>query len=82
MSRQLFLHHYFPALYFAILMSCAVFDAVTAKLKPRIRLQIALVVCVLVVLNYWRFSPLTYGSEWTKGKCEASKWLKTWDFSW
>ena len=25
-SRQLFLHHYLPALYFGILLTCAVFD--------------------------------------------------------
>ncbi|CCO31660.1 dolichyl-phosphate-mannose-proteinmannosyltransferase [Rhizoctonia solani AG-1 IB] len=81
MSRQLFLHHYFPALYFAILMSCAVFDAVTANLKPRVRLQIAGVVLIFVLWNYMSFSPLTYGTPWTKSKCEGSKWLKTWDFA-
>ncbi|KAG8767091.1 hypothetical protein FRC12_006454 [Ceratobasidium sp. 428] len=81
MSRQLFLHHYFPALYFSILMACAVFDAATATLKPRIRLQIAGVLAIIVIWNYMHFSPLTYGSEWTKGKCESSKWLKTWDFA-
>ncbi|KDN48044.1 hypothetical protein RSAG8_03060, partial [Rhizoctonia solani AG-8 WAC10335] len=81
MSRQLFLHHYFPALYFAILMTCAVFDAATFNLKPRVRLQIAGVVLIFVVWNYMHFSPLTYGTPWTKGKCESSKWLKTWDFA-
>ncbi|KAF8681649.1 Glycosyltransferase family 39 protein [Rhizoctonia solani] len=81
MSRQLFLHHYFPALYFAILMSCAVFDAVTANLKPRVRLQIAGVVLIFVLWNYMSFSPLTYGTPWTRSKCESSKWLKSWDFA-
>ncbi|CAE6446531.1 unnamed protein product [Rhizoctonia solani] len=81
MSRQLFLHHYFPALYFAILMSCAVFDAATSNLKPRVRLQIAGVVLIFVVWNYMHFSPLTYGTPWTRSKCESSKWLKTWDFA-
>ncbi|THG94769.1 hypothetical protein EW026_g6769 [Hermanssonia centrifuga] len=81
MSRQLFLHHYFPALYFAILLSCGVFDLVTSTLRPRIRLQIAAVLVVLAIWNYAYFSPLTYGNPWTKEKCKNAQWMKTWDFS-
>jgi dolichyl-phosphate-mannose-protein mannosyltransferase len=82
MSRQLFLHHYFPALYFAILLFSGVFDLVTSTLRPRVRLQIAGVLIILAVWNFAHFSPLAYGGEWTKSKCNSSKWLKTWDFSW
>jgi len=81
MARQLFLHHYFPALYFAILLYCAVFDLVTSSLRPKVRLQIAAVLVVLAVWNFQHFAPLAYGTEWTRGKCESSRWLKTWDFS-
>ncbi|ORY27894.1 Dolichyl-phosphate-mannose-protein mannosyltransferase-domain-containing protein [Naematelia encephala] len=81
MQRQLFLHHYLPALYFAVLCFCAVFDFVTSTLRPRTRVQVAAVVLVLVVWSYNYYSPLTYASEWTKGKCEQAKWLKSWDFS-
>jgi dolichyl-phosphate-mannose-protein mannosyltransferase len=82
MSRQLFLHHYFPALYFAILLSCVLFDLGTSNLRSRTRLQIAAVLVILAILNYQYLSPLTYGSPWTRSKCENAKWLKTWDFSW
>ncbi|KAF8075850.1 glycosyltransferase family 39 protein [Lyophyllum atratum] len=82
MSRQLFLHHYFPALYFAVLLSCAGFDLVTSTLRPRVRLQIAAVFAVLAIWHFARFSPLAYGSPWTKTKCMNAKWMKTWDFSW
>ncbi len=82
MSRQLFLHHYFPALYFAILLSCACFDLVTSSLRPRVRLQIAAVLLVIAIWNFSYFSPLAYGLPWTKTKCHKAKWLKTWDFSW
>ncbi|KIM42741.1 glycosyltransferase family 39 protein [Hebeloma cylindrosporum] len=75
MGRQLFLHHYFPALYFAILLSCAIFDLITSTLRPRVRLQIA---AVLIILAIWNFQHL---SPWTKSKCMQAKWLKTWDFS-
>jgi len=81
MSRQLFLHHYFPALYFAILLSCAVFDLLTSALRPRIRLQIAAVLIILAIWHFQHFAPLAYGSPWTKAKCESARWVKTWDFS-
>jgi len=81
MRRQLFLHHYFPALYFAILLSCVLFDLGTSTLRPRTRLQIAAVLVILAIWNYQHLSPLTYGSPWTRSKCQNAKWLKTWDFS-
>ncbi|KAF5387406.1 hypothetical protein D9757_007802 [Collybiopsis confluens] len=81
MGRQLFLHHYFPALYFAILLSCAVFDFLTSSLRPKVRLQIAAVLIILAVWNFSRFSPLAYGSPWTRDRCEAAKWGAHWDFS-
>jgi len=81
MARQLFLHHYFPALYFAILLFCGVFDLLTSALRPRIRLQIALVLIIMAIWNFHHLSPLAYGNPWTKSQCEKAKWLKTWDFS-
>jgi dolichyl-phosphate-mannose-protein mannosyltransferase len=82
MGRQLFLHHYFPALYFAILLSCCGFDLVTSTLRPRVRLQIAAVLIIIAIWNFQYFSPLAYGNPWTKKKCYNAKWSKTWDFSW
>jgi len=81
MARQLFLHHYFPALYFSILLSCVVFDFVTSTLRPRVRLQIAAVMIIIAIWHFRHFSPLAYGSPWTKTECRNAKWLKTWDFS-
>lgn len=82
MSRQLFLHHYFPALYYAVLLACGVFDFVTSTLKPRYRLQFAAVLVILAIWNYSYLSPLAYGTPWTQRKCQNAQWLKTWDFSW
>ncbi|KAG5337065.1 hypothetical protein C0989_010950 [Termitomyces sp. Mn162] len=81
MGRQLFLHHYFPALYFAVMLTGVVFDLVTSTLRPKIRLQIAAVLVLLAIWQFSRFSPLAYGTPWTKSKCLSAKMLKTWDFS-
>lgn len=80
MARQLFLHHYFPALYFAVLLFCAVFDLSTSALRPRVRLQVAIVLILIAIWQFSRLSPLAYGTAWTRTKCLNSKWVKTWDF--
>lgn len=82
MSRQLFLHHYLPALYIAILLACSVFDLATSSLKPKVRLGVAAVLVLVAVAMFNHFSALTYGTPWTKAQCKSAQWVKTWDFSW
>ncbi|GAA5961088.1 hypothetical protein JCM21900_006701 [Sporobolomyces salmonicolor] len=82
MGRQLFLHHYFPALYFALLLAATVFDLLTSLLRPRIRLQLAVGLILAAVLAWWYLSPLAYAGVWTRAQCEsAKKWGRNWDFS-
>ena len=81
MQRQLFLHHYLPALYFSILMLGAVFDFTTISLSNKTRAQVAgvILLCSLWSFNHWR--PLVYAGKWTKAECEKAKWRPNWDFS-
>ncbi|KAJ9109787.1 hypothetical protein QFC20_003203 [Naganishia adeliensis] len=81
MQRQLFLHHYFPALYFAILCSCAVFDLFTRNLRQTRRIQIAAVYMIFVLYCFRKFSPLAYAGEWSKKECINAKYLPHWDFN-
>ncbi|EPQ25682.1 uncharacterized protein PFL1_06754 [Pseudozyma flocculosa PF-1] len=81
MHRQLFLHHYLPALYFAILLSAVLFDFATSTLRPRFRLVAMAVVVVVVLGGFLKFTPITYGGEWTSQACEDARWLKGWDFN-
>ncbi|GAA5939861.1 uncharacterized protein JCM15063_004328 [Sporobolomyces koalae] len=82
MQRQLFLHHYFPALYFALLLTAVAFDLLTSMLRPRVRLQLAVVLILGAVGAWYYLSPLTYAGVWTRGQCEqAKRWGKNWDFS-
>lgn len=80
MARQLFLHHYFPALYFAVLLLALGYDLATAKLKPQLRAQVTILVAIAVVITFTWFSPLTYGNPWTKAGCRRMMWRSTWDF--
>lgn len=80
MNRQLFIHHYLPALYFSILLMSVIFDFMTSTLRPRFRLGAALVVIFISILSFSKFAPLAYAGEWTADQCESARWLKTWDF--
>ncbi|RIB11587.1 Glycosyltransferase Family 39 protein [Gigaspora rosea] len=80
MSRQLFLHHYFPSLYFAILLIGIIFDLFTHKLSSRYKLIIAIIFLVASVYVFTIFSPIIYGGSWTKTDCQKAKWISTWDF--
>lgn len=81
MHRQLFLHHYLPALYFSLLILAVVWDFSTSTLRPRFRLVASVVVTVVVLAGFVRYTPLTYGSDWTLQACEKARWRKGWDFN-
>ncbi|KAJ5692189.1 Dolichyl-phosphate-mannose--protein mannosyltransferase 1 [Penicillium macrosclerotiorum] len=87
MARQLFLHHYLPALYFAIMVFCQEFDFVTNRVKslglaskPAIGKALMAGFLVLSVAVFALYSPLIYGNPWTQDACQRVKLLSTWDF--
>jgi dolichyl-phosphate-mannose-protein mannosyltransferase len=87
MARQLFLHHYFPALYFAVIAMCQIFDFVTNRIeplglksKPIIGKILMALFVGLSIFSFVQFAPLAYGAPWTQQACKRSKLLSTWDF--
>lgn len=89
MQRQLFLHHYFPALFFAIAAFCQLFDFLTARaFAPTPTLAGttafnragAVFLLVLTATAFTLYSPLAYGNMWTKSQCKSLKLMPTWDF--
>jgi dolichyl-phosphate-mannose-protein mannosyltransferase len=87
MQRQLFLHHYFPALYFAVIAFCQVFDFATARVpkigvreNPIINRASTVSFLALSAVAFVLFSPLAYGNPWTKTACNSVKLFSTWDF--
>ena len=87
MERQLFLHHYFPALYFAVIAFCQVFDFATARVgglgikeNSIINKSLAVGLLALSAVVFGLFSPLAYGNIWTKSQCARVKLFDTWDF--
>lgn len=88
MDRQLFLHHYLPALYFAFLLLAILMDAglqvATMRLSPargyRLRAILLLAYVMGALYVFWRLAPLGYGLRMSRGQCEALKWFSRWDF--
>nr|KAK5441202.1 Dolichyl-phosphate-mannose--protein mannosyltransferase 1 [Exophiala xenobiotica] len=87
MARQLFLHHYFPALYFAIMAMCQIFDfaanrisSLGLKRHPEIGRAVAVLFVAFAIGVFALYAPLAYGNQWTQDQCKAVKLFDTWDF--
>ena len=84
MKRQLFLHHYLPALYFSVVALCQGWDFLTTRSRfrdsPRRASQITVVFIGVTIAVFAMLSPLAYGGKWTKSLCEKAKVFNTWDF--
>lgn len=87
MARQLFLHHYLPALYFAIMALCQFYDFFFMRIRsiglretPIIGKTVAALFVLAAVFVFTLYAPLTYGGTWTKAQCNRVKLIDTWDF--
>ena len=80
MQRQLFLHHYFPSLYFSILAFAQLFDFAAKQIPKRAAMGMATLIVLSAIGVFWVYSPLAYGLDWTKASCERTKLVDTWDF--
>ncbi|KAE9969078.1 hypothetical protein BLS_005516 [Venturia inaequalis] len=86
MARQLFLHHYFPALYFAIIALCQTYDFLFSRFslgplrQPVVGQTAAVAFLAVSIFVFTQYAPLAYGGEWTKSECNKAKIFGTWDW--
>lgn len=86
MGRQLFLHHYLPALYFGILTLGHFFDIALSYFAANIKTVKYVVYgffAVFMGVSTWfyvNYSPLIYAQPWTKSQCLQAKLVGDWDF--
>jgi dolichyl-phosphate-mannose-protein mannosyltransferase len=86
MARQLFLHHYFPALYFGIIALCQTYDFIFGRFdlgplrQPVVRQTVAVAALAIAIFVFTQFAPLAYGNKWTQAECKKVKLFDTWDW--
>ncbi|KAI8318553.1 PMT-domain-containing protein, partial [Martensiomyces pterosporus] len=80
MGRVTYIHHYLPALYFALLLLAQEIDRVAdaAILKAR-RAAVLGAVSLLVAAVFWHFRKFTYGWDHSPGDLAHLQWLGTWN---
>ena len=93
MFRVLYIHHYFPAIYFCSLLSGVLIDwaiktslaRLPRQILPVCELSLLLAVLSVCLASFWLFSPLLYGMTGDMAKFSNSTyhhlyWTDWWDF--
>ena len=78
MSRVTYVHHYYPALYFAILVCGFVLDWTTRKLARRFKWAIYFALYVLVIGLFVLFRAVVFGMEGDNKQWRYLKWFNKW----
>ncbi|KAI8353875.1 Dolichyl-phosphate-mannose-protein mannosyltransferase-domain-containing protein [Mortierella sp. GBAus27b] len=82
MSRQVFLHHYLPALYFSILLLVSRLDRTWQRWPARARYLTGMALMASVIVSWYCFSPLAYGTDFgSQTRCEQLRQLGRWSFT-
>lgn len=86
MSRVTYVHHYLPALYFALLVMCYLFEAGLkgwnkSQLGKALRIIIYGSYYAIVIGCFFYFSPISFGMEGPVSDYEYLDWLPGWFIS-
>merc|ERR1711928_109940 len=89
-KRQIYYHHYFPALLFSSMLSGVILDYLTGSLKRKIPKNgtkinyylSLLLIAFALIYSFYLFIPMTYGYERGTGFGNSTlapvQWLSTW----
>ncbi|KAJ9062757.1 Protein O-mannosyltransferase 2 [Entomophthora muscae] len=80
MTRVLYLHHYFPSLYFACLLAPYSLELTLSTFSQKAINYTFIVVALSCFISFLLFSPLTYGFDYSPTKLYHLKWLDSWLF--
>lgn len=78
MGRVTYLHHYFPALYFSILMVPLLMDHFTRNQSSWVQWTLFLPVYLVVVATFIHFAPISYGLEGPITEYGRLQWRESW----
>ncbi|KAI7868703.1 Dolichyl-phosphate-mannose-protein mannosyltransferase-domain-containing protein [Spinellus fusiger] len=78
MGRVTYLHHYFPALYFTVLMVPFVMDHFTRRYSHQTQWIVFSVLCSLLLAVFIYFAPITFGMAGPIADYKGRQWLESW----
>lgn len=82
MSRVTYVHHYLPALYFALIILTYVFEATLNRLATKryiVRWIVYLIAMACVISCFIYFAPISYGMTGPAINYKYLRWIKTWN---
>ncbi|CEP64001.1 dolichyl-phosphate-mannose-protein mannosyltransferase PMT2 LALA0_S09e07382g [Lachancea lanzarotensis] len=86
MSRVTYVHHYLPALYFALLILCYLFEVGLnhfgkSKAGTLSKTLLYTFYSGLVIYGFYYFSPISFGMEGPSSDYSYMNWFKSWTIS-
>jgi dolichyl-phosphate-mannose-protein mannosyltransferase len=81
MARVTYVHHYYPALYFAILTAGFCIDWMTRPLNAKIRWGFYSVLFSAVIGLFILFSPIVFGMQGSNKQYSYLRWFSKWRIS-
>ncbi|KAG0741096.1 hypothetical protein G6F23_007822 [Rhizopus arrhizus] len=78
MGRVTYLHHYFPALYFSILMVPFLIDHFTQQKSQRVQWAVFAPIYAAVIITFIHFAPISFGLEGPITNYTHLEWRKSW----
>ncbi|CAI5759397.1 unnamed protein product [Candida verbasci] len=77
MGRVKYLHHYAPAIFFAIFVTGFLFDKLN-YLPKKLSMVCFLILYIVLFVSFWHFKPLAFGMEGPSKNFAYLKWSNTW----
>ncbi|KAI8973845.1 Dolichyl-phosphate-mannose-protein mannosyltransferase-domain-containing protein [Pilobolus umbonatus] len=79
MGRVTYLHHYFPALYFSIIMAAFMLDHFTRNYSPSIQWTVFAIAFIAVTGTFIHFAPISFGLTGPIADYQSLQWRKSWN---
>ncbi|KAI8927643.1 Dolichyl-phosphate-mannose-protein mannosyltransferase-domain-containing protein [Entophlyctis helioformis] len=81
MGRVMYLHHYFPALYFAIITMSYFIDHMGSKLPRMLHTALLLATMAVTTAVFLFYADFSFGMQGPASAYANRKWLKAWNIS-
>lgn len=81
MARVTYVHHYYPALYFAILAAGFCMDWTTQSLRSPTRWGLYIILYAVIIGLFILFSPIVFGMQGSNMQYSYLKWFPQWRIS-